>query len=702
MKLEEYIHKNHGFIGKKIMAAFFMCVFLLSRPTATEATTIPNDPSFSFLMSIFSQIGVLRAWDRIIGSSSIIVAVIDSGVDVNHPDLKENIWVNSVERFNGLDDDQNGYIDDINGWDFVGKDSGVVPDVGLDAVTGKAFDDIGINHGTIVAGLIGAVGNNGLDGAGVAMKVKIMALKAIDNHGEGDERNVIKAIDYAVANHASIINLSFSGPEASAEFKSAIKRANSAGVLVVVAAGNDRESGNGDLDFSPKFPVCIDKGGNEDLVVGVGAVDENDTITAFTNFGSCIDIVAPGTHIASTVFYDSTREKFKKSFDGYYSGTSLAAPLVSGTAVLIRALNPSWTVDDVKAALYASADDVDFKNPSFRGKLGHGRLNADRATRLKIESVQIITQSNAPVTELQEIQQTGTIIVSPTTGGKGEVRSFDFSNGFQNSIQPLGEIKTGVQFTTSDVDNDGAEEFIFTWGGNVIITEQSGSVHTKFKTGFNKKDILSVAVGDINNDHNDEIVVASESSKLIRIFRMDGKKISEFIGTPEKKIKGLRVAVAAVATDHIPKIITTHTGGQFSTDVWVYANTGKLFSSFLAFEGKEPFGLRIAAGDIDLDGTAEIVTSRDGIAPPLVRVYNFIGVPITSFMPFPLTFNGGVSIAVGSLNDQQGVIVLGALKGGGPHVKIVDIGGNMINDFFAFDKSFRGGVNVGFYRDNKN
>jgi subtilisin family serine protease len=217
------------------------------------------------------------AWDMETGSRDIVVAVVDSGVDVNHPDLAANIWTHPTEiPGNGIDDDDNGYVDDVHGWDFADGDNNPIDSHG---------------HGTHVAGIVGAAGHNGLGITGICWRVSIMPLRFIPATGYGTTEHAIDAIRYAAANGADVINLSWGGPGYSLALKNAI---DAAGALVVCAAGNQGIN----LDQTPFYPA----GYASANILSIGATDADDHPAWFTNYSdSRVDVAAPGTQILSTV-----------------------------------------------------------------------------------------------------------------------------------------------------------------------------------------------------------------------------------------------------------------------------------------------------------------------------------------------------------------------------------------------------------------
>ena len=271
-------------------------------PVLALAAAVPNDPFYGEEQRAdFEQINLPAAWELTTGSNDVVIAVIDAGTDIDHPDIIGNLWFNRGEKpLNGIDDDSNGFVDDLSGWDFLEDVSDPHPKFNNGYRSGEA------THGTPVAGIAAATTNNGQGLAGVCWSCKIMALRALDANGEGDTAHIAKAIDYAVANGADIINMSFVGALTDTALSEAVSRAYEAGVILVAAVGNDAEAGPfivGDLDFRPLYPVCLDGGGNQ--VLGVGSVDTDNTKSSFSNYGfSCIDINTPGNGIAGPQLYD--------------------------------------------------------------------------------------------------------------------------------------------------------------------------------------------------------------------------------------------------------------------------------------------------------------------------------------------------------------------------------------------------------------
>ena len=297
-----------------------------------------------------ADIDAPEGWDTSHDASDVVVAVIDTGVNYEHEDLAANMWTNPGEiPGNSIDDDNNGYVDDvygINAIDWYGT-------------PGDPMDDCG--HGTHVAGMIGAVGNNDTGVARVAWQTKIMACKFLDNGGSGSTSDAITCIDYALGMGAKVVNASWGSTYPSQALEGAIDGAGFwGGIIFVAAAGN---SGN-NADNWPEFPAAC----SLDNIVSVGATDRNDALASFSNYGAeCVDIAAPGVDIMSTWY------------DGSYcelSGTSMAAPHVSGAVALLRQMHPSESYVQIINRLLGSAEPI----ASMTGKcVSGGRLNLDDA-----------------------------------------------------------------------------------------------------------------------------------------------------------------------------------------------------------------------------------------------------------------------------------------------------------------------------------
>jgi subtilisin family serine protease len=352
---------------------FFIVFTLLSAPTAGALAFVINDPLY-YEQTYLQQINVSGAWARAQGEGAI-VAVLDSGVDIAHPELANQIWRNPNEiAGDGIDNDNNGYIDDINGWDFVTGDNDPRPDVG------DHYDIGSVSHGTATAGLIAATSNNNEGIVGVAWKAKIMPLRILNSEGGGTVTRLITAIEYAVRHEADVINLSLVGYEYSPELKRAINWAYDQGVIVVAAAGNTTDDDSKtDLKKAKAYPVCYGNDLDENLVTGVGSVDGQDNLSRFSNYGGgCVDVMAPGENLISLNYFDPEIGDFSDGYRRELSGTSFATALVSGAVALMRSYQPEITPQEVVTVLRASA--VDLGDEDYGG----GLLNIDAALALLV------------------------------------------------------------------------------------------------------------------------------------------------------------------------------------------------------------------------------------------------------------------------------------------------------------------------------
>lgn len=325
-----------------------------------QLEALPNDPMVDvqgWISGVSFDIGVEDAWSITTGSKSVVVAMIDTGIAVNHPDLAQNLWTNLGEiAGNGLDDDGNGYVDDVHGFNFWSQ-NGDVTDQN--------------NHGSHLAGIIGAVGDNGIGVAGINWRVQILPLKFTDAQGNGSSALAVEAIDYAIQQGAHIINASWtlkldgiagqSNWQNNSLLKQAIERASDAGILFVTAAGNQFKTYEGlDIDENPVYPASF----NTDNMIAVAATNSQGALAGYSNYGPLtVDLAAPGDAIYST------------GADGDYivmSGTSASAAFVSGAAALILSEHPDLSGTQLKAILEGSVEG----EASLNGRvLTQGSLN---------------------------------------------------------------------------------------------------------------------------------------------------------------------------------------------------------------------------------------------------------------------------------------------------------------------------------------
>lgn len=349
---------------------------------AMPVTVTPDDPDFTSQWHR-TKLQLETAWNTERGSDSIKIAIIDTGVNYNHGDLRGNIWVNpgedmdgdgevyDADDLNGVDDDGNGVIDDLIGYDFfTGLGGGVWP--GEDGGGADSDPNDFDGHGTHCSGIAAAVSNNGFDVCGVAggwandhrsyRGPRIMCLRVgatgSDGNGYVNSVNVATALDYARNNGAHIASMSFGGSSAQT---TAIAACITAGMTLLHAAGNDNTDTGDALDA---FGTAV---------LSVASTTTTDAKSSFSNYGGWVDISSPGSSILSTYSNEYTPTT------AILSGTSMAAPMVAGVAALVRSKMPSLTKFEVDSVLMATADNIDAQNPSYIGLLGSGRVNAAAA-----------------------------------------------------------------------------------------------------------------------------------------------------------------------------------------------------------------------------------------------------------------------------------------------------------------------------------
>ncbi|MDT4896290.1 MAG: hypothetical protein QOH25_1367, partial [Acidobacteriota bacterium] len=299
--------------------------------TADQAS--PDDPRFSEQWAI-QNTRASQTWGTTTGSKQTVIAIIDSGVDFAHPDLSNNEWDNSLEQADNRDDDSNGFTDDLHGWDFISNSGGIKDEQG---------------HGTAIAGIIAAQGNNSVGITGIMWRAGVMSLRVLDNTGTGDIAGAVEAIDYATTNGAQVINCSWGMDYYSIALQEAISRAAKRGVVVVASAGNNSR----DIETTLHYPASFDLPN----LISVASIDKADLLASFSNWGAThVSIGAPGIDILTT------------KMGGDYqtvSGTSASAPLVTGMAGLIKTLRPWLNADRTREMILRGARRV----PSLSDKV---------------------------------------------------------------------------------------------------------------------------------------------------------------------------------------------------------------------------------------------------------------------------------------------------------------------------------------------
>jgi len=574
----------------------------------------------------------------------------------------------------------------VHGWDFVNNTNDPQPKFQ------DGFNEAGIMHGTIVAGIIAAAGNNGKGISGITWNAKIMSLKALDDSGEGKTSDVIRAIDYAINNKASIINLSFVGLDYSRGLYEAITRAYNAGVIVVAAAGNEESGGQGyNLDQTPMYPACDD--GENNMVIGVAATDALDQKAAFSSYGShCVDIAAPGVGFYSTAVFAPTEELnntyFDQYYEGYWSGTSMATPVVAGVLALLEGENPGAKAQQIKDILLATADDISGLNTKYAGKLGQGRVNAFRAVTLAEREKQDASEK---------------ILLAPASGDSGQVKEVQADDTLIKKFSAYAA--GGVNLASGDVDGDNKIEIITAPAagatGEVKIFDASGILKNHFYAyAKNFKGGIKIAVGDFDGDGKDEIITAPGSGVKadIKIFDNQGKLKNQFTAYDNKFLGGASLAVGDVDGDGKVEIVTAP-GAGLAPQVKIFSAAGKLKLQFLAYDKNFHNGVNITVADISGGAAAhqeEIVTAPGKGGGPQIKIFDSAGKLQYQFFAYDQSFHGGVNLAAGDVNgDGLAEIITGMGPGGTPHVRVFNSTGIILDSYYGLDAGFSGGVNVG-------
>ena len=441
----------------------------------TDAVVV-NDPGFSTDGSnVDREWGLIKArfpeaWEKTQGSNSVVVAIIDTGVDALHEDLSA------------------GQI--ASGYDFLNKT--IIP-------FGMNSDDNG--HGTLVAGVIAATPNNFRGIAGAAFTVTLMPLKALDNTGSGNSSDVAAAIVWAADHGANVINMSLGGVGFANDIvlSNAISYAFKKNVVIVAAVGNDVAVTGGDLDVAPVFPVCNDNG--ENMVIGVAATDVYDFKAVFSNYGkSCVDVTAPGKRILSTINYDPNTKQPTPSAYAYASGTSLAAPLVSAEAVLLKAFNANLSNRDIRDRIIQSATPIDSLNSnqcssrSCDGLIGFGRIDVMNALNQVINRVSLIEEG-----DLVSVSETG-LIYYISGGQRQRVSESILKQRFNN--------QTPKQVNEYEIASFASGPWALPLTGSLVKTINDPTVYY-ISEGL-KRPVTASVYGQIKVDQNTILFVTTE------------------------------------------------------------------------------------------------------------------------------------------------------------------------------------------------
>lgn len=661
-------------------------LFIISAHAVFSATL--NDPLVD--QWSYRDVGLFRAWDDTRGSKKVVVAVIDNGFDTFHPDLRDNAWKNQDETpDNGIDDDKNGYIDDVWGWNFVPADAngdGVIsgqeqkgnndPRPNPEGLTENQKKEGAFHHGTIVAGIIGAVGDNGTDGSGASPNVRLMNVRVADGAGEGNDVLLDDAILYAVDNGADIINISLVG-SANPDVPKAIDTAYAKGVAVFVAAGNQMV----DLNASPMSPICADNDKAEEHVIGVSAINEAHQIASFSNVGSdCIDITAPGVNMSSTLRF-SPLNGLTSRYGGPWKGTSFSAPLVSGAAVLVKSVQPTWKAKEIYHALIATVHKTPGQDETeYANLFGAGLLQADKAVAYAKEQLPI-QPTAIPVLSPSETDEGEFLTLVSRTAGMSE--TYDIKTSTQSET-------VVVSFTEPiddlDVYEDKNGEALYVTAARFSAGHR---IITRYTKDWKKKDrILVPATGPIDmlvaplaNGGADAVAIAPRyaATLVFAVYNLEtGVRISSYqqsmphtgvsLGqardsgslqadilalykekkatilsrfSADGKKKGESIAIAGananrsiIGADIDGDGIQEYAiGGSFGDPFLAYYEPdGALKRKFFVFSGSVG-GFSLAADDYDEDGKDDIIVIPKISAQP-IRIWNYKSKKLAEWQAF--------------------------------------------------------------------
>ncbi len=751
-------------------------VLTVERDVIRRATATPDDAKYAYQWHHYQDdvsISSETAWDTQTGSANVVVAVIDTGVDTDHEDLADNMWENPGEiAGNGIDDDGNGYVDDVNGYDFVDEDGDPNPEpnsVNDDGVNGT---DSGVEHGTHVAGIIGAVGNNGTGVSGVAWTVSIMGVKVLDDEGAGSDSAIAEGIEYAVDNGADIINMSLGGFGSTTALEEATDYATENGVLVISALGNNGLNVN-DVGF---YPACYSG------VLGVTSVGDDGEASSFSNYGTdCADIAAPGENIYSTYYTDDSANNFTTDY-GYLTGTSMATPVVAGVAALLKAERSDATDDQLIDVLTTSAVDT-----GLEAKYGVGRVDAAKG----IEGLEILDNPPAPTIKAYNAPSkkkkykdgarkadkqpyftwnepsdddgiAGYYVyygkdkkANPETKGSYQTkRTFEPSKKEGDEVSYYLRVKAkdnagdvtvtaasheyiidtevtkakgvevervsdGLKVSWKKVKNQNVSKYI-------VRRKNLSAKHGKFKkigsvssstleytdktVKRDKKYEYRIRVrDDLDNESNsskeqkkfyprERVVVGAGpgGSPQVRIYNVKNRSYEQtWYAFDENLRTGVEVAVGNIDGDKKDEVVVALDAGSQPL-VGVYDGDGDQLAQITAYDSGFTGGVRIGTGDFDGDGEDEIVTAPGPGGTPHIRVFEMTGGELVSFMALDGAFTGGVYVA-GVDWDGDGVdeIAVSAGAGGGPQVSLYNgQTGSLITSFNAYDSGFTGGVRV--------
>ncbi len=425
------------------------------------------------------------------------------------------------------------------------------------------------------------------------------------------------------------------------------------------------------------------------MVIGVAATDALDQKAKFSSYGfSCVDISAPGISFFSTVTQGSDLQNPNALYNGYWSGTSMATPLVSGTLALIAQANPELSRREVVNILFASTDNISRLNPAYLGQLGNGRLNVNRAVEMAKEKL---------------YDHLSRLLIAPINGNK-EFKMTTASGETLTNLAPGVVVKDNKIFS-GDVNGDGYDEIILAAGANQIpeikILDRKGKLLSKFLAADkNFRGGLSLAVSDMDGNGYADILVAqaSKGSSEIKIFDYKGRIQKSFFAVSKNWRGGLNLAVGDIDGRGDQEVAVSYGAGQ-EPRILLFSSDYKLIGNFLAYEKKFKGGVNIVISNINGradHNKSEIIVSPGKGREPQLKIFDNRGNLKKQFLAYGKNWQGGFNINAGDINnDGISEIITGAYPGAAPHIRIFNNNGTLLESFYAYEESFNGGVNIG-------
>jgi subtilisin family serine protease len=637
-----------------------------------------------------ADIDAPEGWDVFTGEDDVIVAVVDTGVDYNHSDLVANLWLNQVEATGtaGVDDDGNGYIDDIYGYDFINNDS-------------NPLDDNG--HGTHCSGIIAAQANNSMDIAGLCQNAQIMGLKFLGSNGSGTTDDAVNAFYYAVANGADVVSNSWGGGGYLQSMQDAINYAYSQGVIMIASAGNNNSS-------STYYPACYEN------MISVASTDSDDIKASTSSYGGWVDISAPGVDILSLraegtdMYLGSVGYIPGDRFIPYgdpdatmyiASGTSMACPYAAGLAAMVVSQHSGWSNSMVTGQIVGTTDDIDPLNPGYSGLLGSGRINAYNAMTT-LPQPSIVYQGKTIYDDFPGNNVNGNLdpgeTVELVVSLKNVWADAENVNVTLSTTDPLVTIIKGSavygNIDSGMVKDNDSDRFEFSVNSETSFGDVINFILDITATGYTHSESFNIKIklyqlsgwpitiegwhasyapilSDINRDGKDEVIFGIDNELFIAKY--DGTICS---GWPQEVLSGCEIRISAVGDidgDGDNEVVSAVNESAGIPHCYVYAwhfENGHSVSGWPKDMGNRRDVKDIALGNLDNnenDLEVVVVRENDGYDPPRLYVFKGDGSNISGWPVNMSLFSFNVAyIAIGDIDNNGSneiVVATGRMPG---------------------------------------